>query len=251
MHSKPLVVFCLYRNKCLLAEVLEETSKVALAPTDGEPVHLAARILRVYDRLSEREAWIRVSSTNNAIEVFEQVMKRTRGLRYQLIHSAYQSRIYRIMYHPKECRNTQCPFINPPPGSMVKTMVVIPHGAIVEYIISKTTLLNELKKTGCTILLAHPIEEMDYMLTIKQEQVLVNAYLRGFYSYPRKIKLTELSRQLGISPSTLLELLRRAEAKIVEAFIRHELPHYIVRNVLHRTCRRARQRATIEAERVG
>ncbi len=47
-------------------------------------------------------------------------------------------------------------------------------------------------------------------LTEKQERVLWLALNSGFFDYPRKIDTVELSGKLGISPSTLSEIVRRA-----------------------------------------
>lgn len=48
------------------------------------------------------------------------------------------------------------------------------------------------------------------MLTSKQELVLLCAYLRGYYDYPRKASLNELAGEPGLPISTPSELLRRA-----------------------------------------
>jgi predicted DNA binding protein len=37
----------------------------------------------------------------------------------------------------------------------------------------------------------------------------------GFFDYPRKINMEELSRKLGISPSTLSEMIRRGIRKLL------------------------------------
>ncbi|NPA05164.1 MAG: hypothetical protein GXO09_03600 [Crenarchaeota archaeon] len=228
MHSKPSVAFCLFRDGCLLKKLIEASSKINGDVDDT----LAARVLRIYENEREREAWLRISGDNGRMYAFEQYMRRTGGIRFQPIYNAYQSRIYRIVYDKQLCKAPRCPYLSPPPGAMVKTMVVTAHGVLVEYIISKRSLLNELRKQGCMILLHHPIEDMDYMLTRRQEYVLIQAYMKGYYSYPRRLNLADLAADIGISVSTLAELLRRAEAKIVEAFIRHELPHYLVKHLL-------------------
>lgn len=52
-------------------------------------------------------------------------------------------------------------------------------------------------------------------LTLKQKEILETAYMLGYFSYPRKISLTELARHLKISKATLSENLRVAENKII------------------------------------
>lgn len=52
-------------------------------------------------------------------------------------------------------------------------------------------------------------------LTLKQKEILETAHLLGYFSYPRKISLTELAKHLKISKATLSENLRVAENKII------------------------------------
>ncbi|HIP65197.1 MAG TPA: hypothetical protein EYH08_01535 [Pyrodictium sp.] len=195
---------------------------------------IVVRVLRINENNSEREAWLRVSGDKDKVKMFEQILRRTDGVRYQLVYDAYYSKIYRVVYSKQLCNVSRCPYLNPPFGTMAKTFVVMPCGVIVEYILSKSSLTRELKKYGCQILLSHSIDEIDYLLTQRQEYALVHAYLRGYYSYPRKVSLKELASELGMSVSTLAELLRRAEAKVIEAFIRHEIPHYLIKRILER-----------------
>ena len=50
-------------------------------------------------------------------------------------------------------------------------------------------------------------------LTPRQVQVIQYALDRGYFDYPRKTALSTLAKELGISKSTLGEILRRAEKK--------------------------------------
>ncbi len=52
-------------------------------------------------------------------------------------------------------------------------------------------------------------------LTFEQEKAVSLAEENGYYRFPRDVSLKELSNNLGISPSTLDEVLRRAERKII------------------------------------
>ncbi len=228
MRNKPIVVFCVYNDACMLKELL---NSITAKDRYGE-VSLAVRVLRVNDEDSLRESWIRVSGDEDSLKSFELALRRVKGLRISLVYDSYYSKVYSIVYPKSMCKVGRCPYISPPLGAMAKTMLIYPQGVLVEYILSKTMVLRKLKDLGCKPILVHSIEDMDYMLTRKQELALVQAYLRGYYDYPRKISLKELACEVGIAVSTLAELLRRAEAKIVEAFIRHELPHYIIKKML-------------------
>jgi len=52
-------------------------------------------------------------------------------------------------------------------------------------------------------------------LTPRQTTALETAYRLGFYAFPRRTNLREISRILGVSRATTAELLRRAESKIL------------------------------------
>jgi len=58
------------------------------------------------------------------------------------------------------------------------------------------------------------------VLTEKQERILWLALKLGFFEYPRKIDSIELSKKLGIAPSTLSELERRGLRKLLEHYFK-------------------------------
>lgn len=53
-------------------------------------------------------------------------------------------------------------------------------------------------------------------LTERQQEIIAKAVTLGYFEFPRKISLTELSRVVGVRPSTLSEILRSAERRIME-----------------------------------
>lgn len=53
-------------------------------------------------------------------------------------------------------------------------------------------------------------------LTGRQKEIIVTAVAQGYFEFPRKISLTNLSQLVGIKPSTLSEILRSAERRIME-----------------------------------
>lgn len=58
-----------------------------------------------------------------------------------------------------------------------------------------------------------------YALSERQKHVLAGAFAKGYYDVPRGTELRALARALDVSASTVCEVLRRAEAKVVEAFL--------------------------------
>lgn len=55
-------------------------------------------------------------------------------------------------------------------------------------------------------------------LTSRQDQVISLAYKLGYFEFPKRIGLTQLAKKLGVSKSTLSEILRAGEAKILHAY---------------------------------
>lgn len=55
-------------------------------------------------------------------------------------------------------------------------------------------------------------------LTLKQKEILETVFLLGYFSYPRKITLSQLAKHLKISKATLSETLRISENKIISNY---------------------------------
>jgi predicted DNA binding protein len=56
-------------------------------------------------------------------------------------------------------------------------------------------------------------------LTGRQKEILATAVARGYFEFPRKISLTGLSELVGVKPSTLSEILRSAERRIMASAV--------------------------------
>jgi hypothetical protein len=55
-------------------------------------------------------------------------------------------------------------------------------------------------------------------LTARQEQIAKIALELGYFEFPKKIGIEELSKRLGISAGNLSEILRRAEKNILSKY---------------------------------
>lgn len=63
-------------------------------------------------------------------------------------------------------------------------------------------------------------------LTGRQKEVVKAAVSQGFFEFPRRTNLTELSKLVGVKPSTLSEILRGAERRIMENAFAAPLQEY-------------------------
>jgi len=70
---------------------------------------------------------------------------------------------------------------------------------------------------------ATPLDDQ-MALTARQEQVLGTALAQGYFEFPRRISLTGLSELVGVRPSTLSEILRGAERRVLESTIQVRSP---------------------------
>lgn len=89
---------------------------------------------------------------------------------------------------------------------------------------SLTKFIELMKKYGEILNLrfqkaAYQEHDILSVLTEKQRDIIVAALKFGYYSYPKKINSEQLSQKVNISKATLLEHLRKAEARILENII--------------------------------
>lgn len=76
----------------------------------------------------------------------------------------------------------------------------------------------EKKRIPFEVRLKRTLEDKD-LLTARQEQILSFAFERGYFDFPKKLGLKELAAQTGIRTSTLAEILRRGQKKILAEYL--------------------------------
>ena len=84
----------------------------------------------------------------------------------------------------------------------------------------------EHRKIPFEVKLKRELEDTD-LLTTRQEQILSIAFERGYFDFPKKVGLKGLAGETGIRASTLDEILRRGQKKILEEYLAR-------RSLLHR-----------------
>jgi len=94
-------------------------------------------------------------------------------------------------------------------GRLSWTMLVTQKKALQE-------LVENLKKINANPRLVKltEIEDTDE-LTMRQEQITRMAFERGYFDFPRRVGLRELAKMFNISTSTLSEILRKGQRRIM------------------------------------
>jgi predicted DNA binding protein len=81
-------------------------------------------------------------------------------------------------------------------------------------------IISSIEQAGYTprILEVTRYESRGDLLTEKQERALWFAITLGFFEWPRRITLTDLAEKMGISASTLSELMRRGLRRVLKNY---------------------------------
>jgi len=80
-----------------------------------------------------------------------------------------------------------------------------------------TQVLTRLEQSGVKAVIREVSEvTQQEELTTRQKAILSIAVSMGYFDFPRKVSLTALSKAVGVKPSTLSEILRSAERRIME-----------------------------------
>lgn len=80
---------------------------------------------------------------------------------------------------------------------------------------------DKLEKFGCDV----KIERVTTLgekgvLTQRQEEIIRTAFESGYFNYPRRVDSSKLASKLGISVSTLSEVMRAAQRRIFAEYLR-------------------------------
>jgi hypothetical protein len=242
---KPIVAIAVKRGGCpfstLLEAVLEDGVCVGcpLVGQDGYRVScgsaIAGRVLRSFSRDGDStiECWVKVSGVPRLVSKLldSLVASNSGGMRTQPVVKMRYGALIRVLARAKGVCST-CLSLSPPPGILPKMSIVVPGSRVEIFFVFDQKGLQEVRKMGYEVVKMEELEFSDYVLTPFQEYVLYKAYEEGRYEYPRKVRLSKLARELNVSTPTLAEVLRRAESKIMDAFIAHQMPHYYVMKVL-------------------
>lgn len=84
-------------------------------------------------------------------------------------------------------------------------------------------LIDKLRKTGFSVEIVRMTDiKSREELTSRQEEIVKIALEKGYFDYPKKISIRELAGIVGISISTLSEVLRSGQRKIIGSYFKEE-----------------------------
>jgi predicted DNA binding protein len=86
-------------------------------------------------------------------------------------------------------------------------------------------IISDLEKAGHQVNVRKigKFEQQIGVLTENQERIFWLALKSGFFDYPRQIGMAEIAAKLGISASTLSEIIRRGTRRLLEHYFKREL----------------------------
>ena len=84
-------------------------------------------------------------------------------------------------------------------------------------------LIQTLQNFGCEVKIKRVkgVESRE-SLTQKQLEVLRYAYFRGYFDFPKRIKISDIAKKFDLSISTVSEILRRGQNKILDEYFEKE-----------------------------
>lgn len=205
-------------NSCSLQSLL------SLTRNSGGKSDLRIHILRVRREKDRLHAWIRINGQKSIRKELLRRVGKTPESYYTIIGESYAGTIVYLTVPARHCRRaSSCPLATPSP-KIVPVSTIIYNGEMKALIVAPSKKsLEKLEKNGFHLELIIDDQEQLNSLTDRQEEILMKAFLIGYYSYPRSADLKDLSRVTGLSVSTVAELIRKAEIKLIKRFLLEEL----------------------------
>ncbi len=212
LPSRSIRAVLLMEDRCPLAEILSSNrlSNIMVKP------------ITVFNRDNRISMWARIKGKKRDIKRALRLMSKIKGVSFTIINESIDNMLVYLSFPSNHCPyKDKCPLVNPA-GDLLVTSSIFSGPHIMMLVVSPSLrVLKKLEKRGFKILDFMSMDEPG-MLTEDQESILLYAYERGYYNYPRGVTLKELSESLGLSLSTVAELLRRAEKKIIDYTILYD-----------------------------
>jgi AraC-like DNA-binding protein len=146
---------------------------------------------------------------------------RRRGGACRILQMGSGTFVIKMCYKPGQCpMSSRCVMLDPPGDAIVDSTIVTPSKMVISLIAFSRRVPKKLERMGYRVLASTQLPLPS--LTSNQFKILLQAYLSGYYSFPRRISLKDLAKRLNMSISGLAEALRKAEHKIILNYITKE-----------------------------
>ena len=222
MHSGPHLLVLAVDGSCVLLEALRGAS----GPREG----LVAKILGIKRSSGDLiECWLEVvgGGRRRASRLAKELKRLGASCKVSSLPPA--GFLVQMCYNLSSCpMGERCVLLNPPSGVMVSSALMTPQKIVVTAIAASKKAIRGVERMGYRLLSVRPLSSAN--LTYNQFKLLLQAYMSGYYSFPRKISLKDLAKKLNVSVSGLAESLRKAEQKIIINYILREGLLYLYNN---------------------
>ncbi len=108
-------------------------------------------------------------------------------------------------------------------GSKAINDHVIVYKLLIPDYLELKNLKNNLDNSGLKYLIEEISGDNNIKLTDRENEILLKLYKSGYFDIERKVSLTEIAKEIGISVPALSDLLRRALNKILKGYIENNL----------------------------
>jgi hypothetical protein len=214
-------------NGCFLQEALRASG---ISSSEGDA---SIKVLGVQNNGEGVEEWILIQGSSRSISRFISVLKKFKGVYYSVLGRDPKSSLLLVRIPRAYCPGQDtCPIRRSPPKSLVLSSRIDREKLVIVLMTTTRDSLRHIEEGGFRVEDVMRVDDLDYYITPKQEELLLKAYAKGYYRFPRSVSLKDLAAEQGVSVSTLDESLRKAEAKIVKWFIIKELPHSLLKKSL-------------------
>ncbi|MCE4624999.1 MAG: helix-turn-helix domain-containing protein [Desulfurococcales archaeon] len=193
-------------------------------PLSGKNKRPRIFILRVDSWDNRLHVWLRIVGSKSQVREVLRRISGTSNTYYTIIGNTCGGTIVYVTMPAKGCnKRIFCPLATPSPR-MYPISTIIENGRMKSLVIAAYKKdLEILSKHGFRLRIIDYSENSELALTERQEQILLKAFLNGYYSYPRRIDLKAIAEKVNLSLSTVAELLRKAEIKLVKRYLLEEL----------------------------
>ncbi len=162
---------------------------------------------------------IRLSSNENIDTIFDLIQNRREVLRTCFSHASDRMIVGEVVID--KC--AACMALRQSDCFMVSSKSTV--GGWLEWTVAAENndaihdLIDRLKRNRCNVHLTR-ISNFSggSKLTPRQDTILQFAYSNGYYEYPRRIRLRDLSMIFEVSPSTMSEILRAGQRRIFSEY---------------------------------